>query len=143
MITIWEGNLDDTAQLHNEVVLSGQEQNALANSIINGAAVLRLHCGTAHGDPAATLVRIECSWYDLFKGDTSGPIWRPCENLSLGTGSDSDLGSNVECQGPVISHAALACYPTIIRLVWSNVVLGPAAWIENLKLGIMLSNAAR
>jgi hypothetical protein len=144
MITIWEGNLDDVTQLENEIALTGQEQAALANAIINGVAVLRVHCGTAYGSPAATLVSIECSWYDFFRGDTGvAPIWRACESLSLGAGSDADLGSNIECQGPQITAPALACYPTMIRLNWSNVVLGPAAWVENFKLGIMLSSSLR
>jgi len=143
MISIFEGNLTSEAQLEKEIALTAQEQLALAESIIRGACVLRIHCGTAYGAPAATLVQIDCSWYNLFLGDTTGPIWRPCETLSLGAGSDSDLGSNIECQGPQISHPALACFPTMIRLQWSNVVLGPSAWIENFKLGIMLSNAVR
>jgi hypothetical protein len=143
MISIYEGNLDDVAQLEREILLTAQEQLALAESIIRGACVLRVHCGTAYGAPAATLDQIECSWWDPYKGDTTGPIWRPCETLTLGVGSDADLGSNIECQGPQISHPALACFPTMIRLQWHNVVLGPSAWIENFKLGIMLSNAVR
>ena len=142
MLMIWEGKLDDTAQLHNEIVLTGQDQAALANSILMGAAVLRVNCGELVGGAAATLERIECSWFDNWADpQTSGPIWRRAEDLAMANvGSDSDLGSFVELEGPVISAKCLACYPTMIRLVWSNVVLGPAAYIDNFRLGIMLSN---
>jgi hypothetical protein len=146
MITIFQGNLTDITQLEREIVLTGQEQLALAQSIINGACVLRVHCGLKIGEPCATLEQIDCSWYDHFntaENNTGGAIWRPCETLTLGVGSDGDLGSDIECQGPQITAPALACYPTMIRLVWSNVVLGPENWIENFKLGIMLSNAVR
>jgi hypothetical protein len=144
MIEIFKGTLNDEAQLNNEVILTTQDQIALCNAIINGVAVLRVKCGKVTGDPHATLGQIDCSYHQF---DNTYILWRPAEALTMGTsptgGTTGDLGEYVECMGPQISAPCLACFPTIIRLIWSDVKLDASNYIEDFELGIMLSNAMR
>lgn len=144
MITLFEGILNDPSQLFTEHVLTGQEQAALSQSMINGAAVIRVHCGQAFGSPSAKLVQIDCSFYDHFKPDgMTSETWRPVETLNVGVGSDSDLGSFVELQGPALTHPVLACYPTMLRFIWTEVNISAVNYITNFKMGILLSSTNR
>ena len=138
MIQIFDGILDDGAQLVVPIALTATDQAALAKSIINGVCLLRVKTNALHGAATFDIDGIELSFYNPWSGEgTSGIVYL---KKTFTASTTVDAGDTEYAMQDLSGLKELAVYPTIIKLAVSAVTLGGADVIDGCTIGIVTSN---